>query len=399
VTNSLDGDIAEVILFNQDINDAQRIIIHNYLSAKYDISLGDNDVYNEDNPGAGNYDHEVAGIGRVNATNLHDDARGSGMVRILNPTGLGNDEFMMWGHNNGLAEATNIVDIPASVQGRFDRVWRVSEVNAAGNARNVGSVDMRWDLTGLGAVIASDLRLLVDTDNDGVFADETPIAGSIALGNNIYVFSSVAAITNNRRFTLATINKLTTPLPIDLVSFEANANGDQVDLKWITASEINNDFFTIERSVDAKEWEEVLFVSGAGNSNQTINYFDSDYEPLTDISYYRLKQTDFNGQSSYSNIVPVKFIKDYVAGGNINLFPNPVRGGEIVNVEFLNIFEEEFLVVLRDIKGREFYSKMAINIEDGKLIGVPIDMEIPTGVYLITATSEDQMYSQRLIVK
>ena len=251
---------------------------------------------------------------------------------------------MMWGHNNGVAEATNIVDIPVTVQGRFDRVWRVSEVNSAGNARNVGSVDMRWDLTGLGAVTVSDLRLLVDTDNDGVFADETPIAGAIALGNNIYEFSSVAAITNNRRFTLATINKLTTPLPIDLVSFEANANDDQVDLKWITASEINNDFFTIERSADAKEWKEVL--AGAGNSNQTINYFDSDYEPLTGISYYRLKQTDFNDQSSYSNIVPVKFIKDHVAGGNINLFPNQVRGEEIVNVEFSNIFEEELLVVL-----------------------------------------------------
>ena len=398
VTNSLDGDIAEVILFNQDINDAQRIIIHNYLSAKYDISLGDNDVYNEDDPGAGNYDHEVAGIGRVNATNLHDDARGTGMVRVLNPTGLGNDEFMMWGHDNGVAEATNVVDIPATVQGRFNRVWRVSEVNAAGNARNVGSVDMRWDLSGLGTVTASDLRLLVDTDNDGVFANETPIAGAIALGNNIYEFSGVSAITNNRRFTISTINKLTTPLPIDLISFEAHANADHVDLEWVTASEINNDFFTIERSTDAKEWEEVLVVAGAGNSNQIITYFDSDYEPLSGISYYRLKQTDFNGEFTYSNIVPVRFEVNSTRG-TINLFPSPLSAGETLNVELRDIFELELLVVLRDIQGKEYYSKVIVNIEDGKLIGIPIEDKIPTGIYLVTASSENQMYSQKLIIK
>jgi len=398
VTNSLDGDIAEVIIFSQAINDAQRIIVHNYLAAKYELFLGVNDVYNEDIVGAGNYDHEVAGIGRVNATNIHDDAQGSGMVRILNPTGLGNDEFMMWGHDNGVAEATNIIDIPATVQGRFDRVWRVSEVNTAGNARDVGNVDMRWDLTGLGVVISSDLRLLVDTDNDGVFIDETPIAGALSLGNNIYEFPSVSAITNNRRFTIATINKLTTPLPIDLVSFEANVKGDKVDLKWITASELNNDYFTIERSEDALTWEEVMVVAGAGNSNQTITYFDSDYEPLTDISYYRLKQTDFNGQISYSNIVPVKFIEDHVIG-NINLFPSPLQPGHLLSVSFVHIVESELLVVLRDIQGKEYYSKIVVEIKNGKLIGIPIGTNIPSGVYLITASSENQIYSQKLIIK
>ncbi|PCI95791.1 MAG: hypothetical protein COB15_11770 [Flavobacteriales bacterium] len=392
------GDIAEFIHYNYALNDVERMVTENYLAAKYGVTLGDNDVYNEDNVGAGNYDYEVAGIGRVNATNLHDDAQGSGMVRILNPTGLGNDEFMIWGHDNGVAEATNIVDIPATVQGRFNRVWRVSEVNAAGNARNVGNVDVRWDLTGLGSVTASDLRLLVDTDNDGVFSDETPVAGAVDLGSDIYGFLGVSQLTNNRRFTLATINKLTSPLPIDLISFEANINDDKVDIKWVTASEINNDYFTIERSIDAKNWEEVLVVAGAGNSNQTITYFDSDYEPLTGISYYRLKQTDFNGEFTYSNIVPVKFIKDAV-DGNINLFPSPVQVGETVNVMFENIFESELLVVLRDIQGKEYYSKIIVEVEDGKLIGIPIDMVIPPGIYLVTATSENLIYSQRLIVR
>ncbi len=188
-------------------------------------------------------------------------------------------------------------------------------------------------------------------------------------------------------------------LPIELISFEANVNNEQVDLKWVTASETNNDYFIVERSVDAKTWEEVMMSSGAGNSNQTLEYFETDYQPLTGISYYRLKQIDFDSKYSYSNIVPVRFIKDNTDDGLISLFPSPVLVGGTVHVEFKNIYETELLLVLRDIKGREFYSKVVVDIENGKLIGVPIEKEIPAGIYLITATSENQMYSQKLIIK
>jgi len=187
-------------------------------------------------------------------------------------------------------------------------------------------------------------------------------------------------------------------LPIKLLSFEANANGNKVDLKWITTSEINNDYFTVEKSNDAKTWSEVVVINGAGNSNQNIEYYETDYEPLNGISYYRLKQTDFDGKYSYSNIVPVKY-ESNIVDGNIGLFPSPVNVGGTVNIQFNDIFTNKILVVLRDIQGREFYSKVAINIEDGKLIGIPIDANIPAGIYLITATSENQIYSQRLIVK
>ncbi len=205
-SNGFAGDVTEIIVFNNKINTAQRIIIENYLAAKYGLTLGANDIYTQDNPGNGNYDHDVAGIGRVNASNLHDDAQGTGIVRIVNPTNLDNNEFLMWGHNNGVQQAIEIADVPFPVQARFDRVWRVSEVNSTSTAVDVGNIDVRFDLTGLGSVTASDLRLLVDTDNDGFFNDETPISGATSLGSNIYEFSGVSAIANNLRFTLGTIN-------------------------------------------------------------------------------------------------------------------------------------------------------------------------------------------------
>jgi len=398
---SLDGDLAEMIVHRVSLNSAERIITENYLSAKYGLSLSANDIYNEDNVGNGNYDFEVAGIGRVDASNIHNDAQGTGMVRVLNPTGLQDDEFLIWGHDNGLAQAQEYTDVPAGVQARFVRVWRVSEANSSGSGVNVGNIDMRWDLSNLGAITASDLRLLIDTDNDGVFADETPIGGATSLGGNIYQFANVpggaTGIRNNRRFTIATADVSETPLPIDLLSFDVNVNGNKIDLSWITASEINNDYFTVQKSKNGVDWEDVLTVNGAGNSSQTIHYFDSDYSPYSGLSYYRLKQTDFDGKTSYSSIVPVKYMLDNT--GNISLFPNPIEGGETLQISFKDIKEEEVLVVLRDIAGKEFYSKLVLEIEDEKLVGLPIDKVIPKGIYIVTATSENQIYNQKLIVK
>ena len=75
-----------------------------------------------------------------------------------------------------------------------------------------------------------------------------------------------------------------------------------------------------------------------------------------------------------------------------DLLPNDVE-------ELKDIIEKELLVVLRDMKGREFYSKVVIVIEEGGFIGLPIDQKIPSGIYLVTATSENQIYSQKLIIR
>ena len=193
-----------------------------------------------------------------------------------------------------------------------------------------------------------------------------------------------------------TASELCSTLPIELLNFDAHLNGDKVDLKWITSTEINNDFFTIERSVNTKDWEEVIVVNGAGNSTQQIEYFETDYSPKSGTSYYRLKQTDFDGNFTYSSIVPVTIEND--KNNSLNVFPNPVEMGGIVSLDFQDS-EDEVLVVLRDVTGKEFYSKLFLDIEKGNLIGIPIEDIIPAGIYLITATSENQIYSKKIIVR
>lgn len=315
------GSIGEVIIYNTVLNAAQRIIVQNYLASKYNFTLTANDLYVNDNAGNGNYDTDMGGIGRIDASNIHNDAQG-GIVRVLNPTNLDDGEFMFWAHDNGQAEAKNTTDVPAGVQARFNRIWRVNEVNTSGAAISVGNVDMRFDLSNFTSITTSDLRLLVDVNNNGIFSDDTPISGAVSLGGGIYAFNGVSTLANGRRFTIATINTLQTPLPISLTDFKvAPVNKSKVAVSWTTSSEINNSYFTILRSKDNTSWDEVTRVTGAGNSSITKNYSTVDDNPFPGISFYRLKQTDLNGKETYSDIKSVNLGKS--DNFNVSVYPNP----------------------------------------------------------------------------
>ncbi len=98
-----------------------------------------------------------------------------------------------------------------------------------------------------------------------------------------------------------------TPLPVELISFEATLLGDHVSLNWITASEINNDHFKIEKSTDLTNWEIVKVVQGVGTTDEEQSYYAFDREPHTGTSYYRLTQVDINGEMSYESIRTVNY--------------------------------------------------------------------------------------------
>jgi hypothetical protein len=370
------GFIYEFIIYNFALNTAQTIIVNNYLGAKYGYSLTSNDIYIQDNVANGNFDFEVAGIGRVDASNLHSDAQGTSIVRMLNATDLNDNEFLLWGHNNGVAGAVHYTDIPASVDARFDRVWRVSEVNVAGTSVDVGGVDMRWNLNGLGAITVTDLRLLVDTDNDGLFADETPKGGAIDLGGGIYEFSNVTELTNNVRFTIATINSVQTPLPIELVNFDARPISNEVVVSWQTASEINNDYFTIEKSIDGENWTTVTEVDGAGNSTSLLSYQTIDRMPYTGLSYYRLKQTDFDGHYSYSDVKTVRF---ELPISFIRITPNPSSDFITVNC----VYSNDNLPQIVSINGQNVTAICTLTRLNSATTNIDI-RNLSAGVYILT---------------
>ncbi len=159
-SNGYVGDVTEVIIYNARINQAQRILIQNYLSAKYAIALTANDVYTQDDVGNGDFDYNVTGIGQAGDGSRHIDAQGAGIVRMRNPNNLTDNEYLIWGHDAGnLAGTTSGVDGVIILQ-RINRIWRVSETG------DVGTVSISFDLSGFaGAALGGNLRLLIDINS------------------------------------------------------------------------------------------------------------------------------------------------------------------------------------------------------------------------------------------
>lgn len=194
--------------------------------------------------------------------------------------------------------------------------------------------------TGVGTLMVNGV---VEWTNDGPDNREMYWVGSgnLEFGNQMDGSGSNRAFFDN-----LIIGEVTSsPLPIELIHFEAKANNDHVLLDWETASEIDNDYFTIEKSKDSEEWVSVNEVKGAGTSSNILTYNVVDYYPYSGVSYYRLKQTDFNGEFSYSKIRSVEI--NIIEKQSIKLFPNPSSSqitlltDEINNVKIFNSLGQE----------------------------------------------------------
>lgn len=166
----------------------------------------------------------------------------------------------------------------------------------------------------------------------------------------------------------------TTPLPVELLSFEAKQNGKEVILDWSTLSEINNDYFLIEKSLTGSDWDVVNQVKGNGNSNSLINYRSIDNNPSFGLSYYRLKQIDYNGVFEYSRIQTVLYNSN-----SFSFFPNPIKNEVTLISEDLNFNE----LIFTNCLGQSLkYLLTEINSNQNNL---KINTRsLPSGVYFLS---------------
>ena len=196
----------------------------------------------------------------------------------------------------------------------------------------------------------------------------------------------------NHDYWVIKLNKFN--LPVELITFNAKLNSKQiVDINWSTASEINNSYFTIERSSDAKNFEIVKTVAGAGNSTVILKYYSFDEKPLPGISYYRLKQTDFDGSFEYSEIISVKN-----NSATFNVYPNPSDGISI-NINISGDRNEEVMVSIYDIKGREMFSKNIFKSDEENTFVLLPENKLSPGVYMIVVKNDFEIEHQSLVVK
>lgn len=174
-------------------------------------------------------------------------------------------------------------------------------------------------------------------------------------------------------------------LPVEFISFTANKQNEQVLLNWITASEINNKSFGVERSYDAQTWNEIGIVKGAGTTlkNTYYQYLDNNPEysniyPTTSI-FYRLKQMDFDGKENYSNIVAVDWTQPDLAA--VDIAPNPFTEELYISI---NSNEPSTIAVeLQNLMG-EMYVNKSMQLDYGKnTIHINDFNTVPAGVYLL----------------
>ncbi len=175
-------------------------------------------------------------------------------------------------------------------------------------------------------------------------------------------------------------------LPIELMSFVALSVDNRVLLKWATASEINNAYFSIDRSKDALNWEVMATVNGAGNSTSTINYRSIDEDPHHGVSYYRLKQTDINGEHSYSEIESVNI--DQLSNGEIDVSPNPTSN----RIAIEGTEEELNTIKIYNMLGQDI-SNLTQTVRSNSTI-ITLDLSnLSDGMYwLITKSSATKVY-------
>jgi hypothetical protein len=174
------------------------------------------------------------------------------------------------------------------------------------------------------------------------------------------------------------------PLPVQLLSFTANVKANSIHVFWTTASEKNNDFYTIERSLNGYDYTVIANIKGAGTSNNIINYQYIDAFPENGINYYRLKQTDFDGTYTYSEIIAVKYSFE---DNQIKAFPNPVNSNNFTITGLNN--NENYVISIYDIAGKKMLEKKVQNKREEIL---STTLKFPEGVYFIHVLSETSVH-------
>ena len=277
----------------------------------------------------------------------------------------------------------SFVDNDVTVTRRHDAFWTMTTANGlAGGTYNLVAGGTNFGTIG-------DIDHLRLTRVGSVVGNAGTNAGTTANPEVSRTGLTLANLSNN--FYIASIDALVSPLPIDLLFFSAESQEKAVLTKWVTASEINNKEFNVERSADGKKWVSVGKVPGAGNSSQTQKYNWVDATPLSGISYYRLQQVDFDGSSTHSSIVAVSRAS---VPNDVKVFPNPADNTVTVHYSEEFFDQEPVQAMIISLEGRivkQFLlEKSSENLDISNL---------PAGLYILKLMREgQQVYVERLAI-
>ncbi|MFN2430723.1 MAG: T9SS type A sorting domain-containing protein, partial [Cryomorphaceae bacterium] len=403
VAHFYDGDIGEVLYLNEPkMNETRIRIIHNYFSALYNIELNpatqvfDLDVANNISVASPAFNYDVAGIGKIGST-VHGDSKGPAQMRVRSPSFTEENAFLMWGHNGeSLTETWPFSNstLPGNVIERSGRVWRF-HTNPPGGISSA-QILMSFDEAEFADEYSSNpdhLKLLIHNNSDpDDFGTAQVINVSQIMSGDVAQFSEVP-ISDGSYMALGNTTSIF-PLPIELLNFNARNNGPVVDIYWSTASEVNNDYFVVERAGGDLVWKEIAQTPGAGNSTSTLSYIEKDRDPLPGVSYYRLRQVDYDGTSTLSDVVSVSRAEDDSAS-DVFLYPNPNQShSTFVRIRQLDYNDMVDIRVL-DMNGKVVRSEKLDH--NGGIFEV-FHGKLNPGIYLVQVESENIRETRKLVI-
>ncbi len=385
------------IQFNDlELNNSAGLKVDNELQVAAMFAFASGIVYSDRSDTATEFVHFLAGSsysGSGSSTHIDGVVKKTGNTAFIFPTGHSgklmpisitapaqvSDEFRAY-----YSYENPFPDVGTFGGGSYDptinnvsskEYWILDRTNGSAAVK----VSLNWDVD---SDVQEPLDLVITRWDGSLWQNE---GGANILGNaTAGSLQSLSPISSFSPFTLASTT-FSNSLPIELLDFNAHKMaGQKVKLNWQTLSEINNDYFTVERSNDRGEhWQGIGQLKGAGNSTQELHYELMDYAPLTGENYYRLKQTDFDGQTEYFEVKVVVF--DANEMGSIQAYPNPVINNE-VNISLKSLASGAYSITLLSAEMKVLMRK-EIHLEGQKREETTHvqfqDLKLKSGVYYL----------------
>lgn len=319
-----------------------------------------------------------------------------GCLEIVTPTGtdLSGYDLIIYDDQGNLQETRDIVPVITAPLGSYDII--IVDAVIFANPNDPGAIGL-VDNNGNVLQFLSFDGPIVATDGPAVGLTSDPIGvqtnpnGSLQLegtgGNpDELIWSDEEVATCGEENINQALNVAAqTVLPVTLAYFKATCEKGIVDLNWKTLSEINADYFVVEKSTNGRNWEVLNHVDAAQNTIEVRTYNTKDFKPATGTNYYRLSQTDLDGTLDIFNIVSVT----NHGTGSIKIFPNPAVS--VLNIQLpAGDNYEDTKVFIRDMVGREIEFKYETALDLSNL---------DPGTYYLRVISGQNEYHQLFIRK
>lgn len=382
--------VSELVVYSNTITNTQRTLIETSEAVNFALTTS-NSKYTP--PTSTSYNLYINGIGRESSTDSVNTTRFSTGMGFKTGTAAtdflkDNGDYITSGINCPITPTTSASNIPVAIMQRWANDWYINKTDVGANN---GTLTVYFDFAdyGIGSTpgIASNYELLGRSSAAGTFSVMPGTTKSVS-GNRVLFVINTSSLAANGYYTLGTSNIIVSPLPVELSKFQCALGDDEnVLLNWTTMTEIRNNYFSIERSVDGINYDQVGQLPGAGTSSSEKQYTFEDEAPLNSISYYRLKQVDYDG--TFKTYPPCVIDRNSLSV--FSVFPNP--SDEYVDITS-SASENEINTV------SVFHSSAKLVFEkqfSGKIRILTADLE--NGFYIVRIENRHSVITKKLVIQ